>query len=67
MNSEIGGYTDALFARPTFFSGAARALDRGGAFDEYNSGSTSEDSLAIASDSAAVGRDLGLAIENLVG
>lgn len=29
-------YTTALFARPSFLSGAARLLDLGGTFDRYN-------------------------------
>jgi len=49
-----------LFADPSFFSGAARALDLYGTFDEYNvSRSPAEaDARAIASDWIVTGDDL---------
>lgn len=57
--------TDFLFARPSFGSGVARALDLYGRFDAYDSsGSESEaDERAIASDWLVVGQDLEEAIK----
>ncbi len=57
--------TDLLFARPSFGSGVARALDLFGAFDDYNSCSTESeaDQIAIGSDWSVVGCDLNEVIE----
>jgi hypothetical protein len=52
--------TDFLFARPSFGSGAARALDLFGSFDAYN-GSASDaeaDDQAIAADWMVLGEDM---------
>lgn len=58
--------TDFLFARPSFFSGAARVLDIGGVFSEFNFSRSSEeaDFRAILSDWRAVGSDLQRAMES---
>jgi hypothetical protein len=65
MNSKYLICTDSLFACPSFASGAARVLDLGGTFDEYNSSPTPDDADAQAlwSDWAVVGQDMHLAIE----
>jgi hypothetical protein len=57
--------TDALFARPSFVSGAARALDLGGTFDDYNRSRSPEDAdvRALHSDWMAVGADMQKAID----
>jgi hypothetical protein len=57
--------TDALFARPSFMSGVARALDLGGTFDEYNRSPSPEDAdvRALHSDWMAVGADMQKAID----
>ena len=57
--------TDDLFARPSFLSGAARALDLAGTFDTYNQCETAEeaDFLALQSDWATVGLDIQRAID----
>jgi hypothetical protein len=53
-------FTSLLFARPSFKSGLARAMDIGGVYSSYNSSESPEaaDSVAIASDWYAVGADL---------
>ena len=67
MESKTNFCTDMLFARPSFFSGAARALDLGGTFDKYNSSPTGEDAdfLALRGDWAIVGKDMEAAIEEI--
>jgi hypothetical protein len=52
--------TDYLFARPSFASGFARALDLFGGFNRYNTSRSAKESdeRAIANDWAVVGRDL---------
>jgi hypothetical protein len=57
--------TDFLFARPSFGSGVARALDLFGTFDAYNSSASEAeaDRIAIASDWLVVGSDLQEAID----
>jgi hypothetical protein len=65
MNLKVSTRTDFLFARPSFASGAARALDLYGNYSAYNS-STSEveaDQSALASDWAVVGADLAETME----
>jgi hypothetical protein len=54
-----------LFSMPSFFRGAARVLDLGSTFDEYNgaSGETVADMLAISMDWLQVGNDLADAME----
>ena len=65
MNFRVSTRTDFLFARPTFASGAARALDLYGNFDVYNSSGSEKqaDQTAIASDWSAIGADLGEVLE----
>jgi hypothetical protein len=65
MNSNKWYSTDALFARPSFASGAARVLDLGGGFDQYNTSPSGEDAdfRALLGDWYAVGEDLSKAIE----
>ncbi len=67
MNSKATARTDFLFARPSFASGFARALDLYGNFDVYNSSETEAeaDERAIASDWLVVGNDLAMAIEQV--
>jgi hypothetical protein len=67
MNSKNLICTDFLFACPSFVSGAARAVDLGGTFDEYNSSATPDDAdtQALWSDWAVVGQDMHLAIEKV--
>ena len=67
MNSKYSICTDSLFARPSFASGAARVLDLGGTFDEYNTSATPEDADACAlwGDWAVVGEDMRIAIEEV--
>jgi hypothetical protein len=57
--------TDFLFARPSFLSGMARALDLGATFSAYNRSSTGEeaDSIAIYNDFKAIGDDLRRALK----
>lgn len=65
MNFKVSARTDFLFARASFASGAARALDLYGTFDSYNSSGSEADAdrTAIASDWLAVGADLAGALE----
>jgi hypothetical protein len=53
-------YTDFLFARPSFWEGAARILDFGDTLREYNDSPTPEiaDEVALTMDWNAVGNDL---------
>ena len=69
MNFNASAQTDFLFARPSFGSGVARALDLCGTFDAYNvsASETEADALAIASDWLVVGKDMGDAIEQAKG
>ena len=57
--------SDYLLAAPSFFSGAARALDLGGVFDGYNVSPTREiaNARGITSDWMAVGSYLRNALE----
>jgi len=57
--------SDFLFARPSFLSGAARVLDLGATFDQYNQSRTGEeaDAIALFNDFRAVGLDLLVAAE----
>lgn len=50
-------HTDFLFAMPSWLSGAARTLDLGGVFDEYNESPTpaQADAWALWHDWRAVG------------
>jgi hypothetical protein len=52
--------SDFLFARPSFWSGAARALDLGATFNGYNQSRTPElaDARALYNDWRAVGEAL---------
>jgi hypothetical protein len=65
MNSKFHSCTDELFAQPSFLSGAARVLDLGGTFDQYNTCATPEDAdlRALRGDWITVGRDMQEAIE----
>ena len=58
--------TDMLFARPSFASGAARVLDLGGTFDDYNRSRSEDDAdmRALQGDWAAVGSDMHAVIDN---
>ncbi len=49
--------SDFLFAQPSFLSGAARVLDLGGTFDQYNT-SPDADTAALTSDWFVIGDDL---------
>ena len=53
-------YAELLFARPSFLEGAARTLDIGSTFTEYNTAPSSSqaDSVALRSDWQAVGEDM---------
>ncbi len=53
-------YVDLLYARPSFWEGAARTLDLGSTLNEYNASLTEEqaDYLAEQADWNAVGDDL---------
>lgn len=55
-----GVLTSTLFARPSFLTGYARALDVAGTFDSYNvsNSETQADCNAIAQDWKAVGSQL---------
>ncbi len=59
--------TDALFAHPSFVSGAARVLDLGGTFDDYNRSRGEEDAdvRALQGDWLAVGADMQMAIDTV--
>lgn len=61
-------YTTALFARPSFLSGAARLLDLGGTFDRYNlsADGDSADRDALHRDALAAMSDCRKAFELLV-
>lgn len=53
-----------LFAQPSFFEGAARALDLGCTLDHYNSAlsESQADAMAMYADWLAVGHDIQAAI-----
>ena len=61
----MGNYSTLLFATPSYLSGAARTLDLGGTFDDYNDMPTGEmaDAAAMQSDWYAIGEDLRHAIQ----
>ena len=65
MGPKIWVGSDDLFARPSFLSGVARALDLGGIFDGYNQSQSDEgaDLRALEGDWAAVGIDMHRAID----
>jgi len=67
MNSKTTTCTEFLFARPTFWSGAARVLDLGGTFDQYNSSRTGDeaDARALSNDWIVVGETMRDAIETV--
>jgi len=54
------GTTDFLFARPSFWGGAASVIDLGATLVEYNQSRTPEeaDNRAIYADWLAIGEDL---------
>ena len=56
----MNDYAALLFARPSFLEGAARTLDMGNTFTQYNIMSSPEqaDAAALRSDWQAVGDDL---------
>lgn len=56
--------SDFLFAHPSILSGAARVLDLGGVFDDYNVSATptQADARAARADWLAVGNDLATAM-----
>jgi hypothetical protein len=53
-------FAGLLFARPSFWEGAARLLDLGDTLTEYNQSITPEqaDSLAFRADARAVAQDM---------
>ena len=57
--------TDFLFANPSLTSGAARLLDFGGTFDQYNDSGTPKeaDANATIADWCVVGDDIREAME----
>jgi len=61
MNS-LSGF---LFATPSFMEGAARVLDIGGTFDQYNASDTEAeaDEKAIYADWRVIGDDLSSPLE----
>lgn len=58
---------DYLFAQPSFLSGAARVIDLGGTFDDYNRSRTPDaaDMRAMYADWRAVGEGIFRAAEDL--
>jgi hypothetical protein len=58
------GYTDMLYAIPSFIGGVAATLDMGGTLSMYNDSKSPElaDAKALASDWCAVGGDMREAI-----
>lgn len=67
MNSKSTVCTEFLFARPSFSSGAARVLDLGGTFDQYNASPTGDeaDMRALSNDWVVVGETMREAIETV--
>ena len=65
MNTTYKSSAMSLYATPTFWSGAARALDLGGTFDVYRSIESGDvaDECAVAADWAAVGGDLEIVLQ----
>lgn len=59
--------TDTLFAHPSFVSGAARVLDLGGTFDDYNRSRSEDDAdaRALQGDWVAIGSDMKKAIDTV--
>jgi len=57
------GYSDFLFAQPSFMEGLARVVDAAGALNEYNRMPASQeaDALAMWADWAAVGAEIAAA------
>ena len=51
---------ETLFAQPSFMGGAARILDLGGVFDDYNFSKSGDeaDAIALAMDWQATGQHL---------
>ena len=64
----MNNYTDLLFARPSLLEGAARTLDMGSTFSQYNALPSPEqaDFVALRSDWEAVGADLRQAMVRFV-
>ena len=60
MNSRYKMSAYSLFAVPSFWSGAARALDLSGEFDVYRTSESNDlaDKRALSGDWAVVGKDL---------
>ena len=67
MVTDMNDYAGLLFARPSFLSGAARSLDLGATYTQYNVLPTPEeaDCAALRSDWAAVGEDIRTAMIEL--
>jgi hypothetical protein len=65
----MDGYTNYLFARPSFLQGVARILDFGNHLDDYNTSLTPEDAdeQALRNDWAALGEDFRAAADRLTG
>lgn len=59
--------TDFLYSNPSFFDGAAKALDIGGVYDVYNTSTTPSeaDLTALKSDWMAVGKDMRSAMDSV--
>jgi hypothetical protein len=60
MNKLMYVSSTFLFSMPSFFRGAARALDMGSTFDVYNESDSEEDAdvLALSMDWLQVGDDI---------
>ena len=61
----MGDLSSLLFARPSFFEGAARAFDMGNTLSEYNRSETGElaDCYALSADWRLIGDELRRAME----
>ncbi len=57
------GYSDFLFAQPSFLEGVARVVDTAGALNQYNGMPSAQeaDALAVWADWAAVGAEIAAA------
>lgn len=61
----MNGYSDVLFAQPSFFEGMARLLDFGNTLSEvnYSTSPKQADAAALAADWYAVGDDIRTVME----
>ena len=62
----MNGFTDFLYARPSFVEGIARSFDFGDALTEYNQSVSGEqaDNIALAMDWQAIGEDMRRAVSS---